>query len=130
MKQIKNRPHIVVYNKNDLAPKSFQHHIQPDVEISAALGSGIDELKKAVKNALGLNLSQEGCLIASQRQFDCVLRAKKALDEAVFQLNGGVTLDVVGILLEEAVAPLAELTGRSASEAVIEQVFANFCVGK
>ena len=128
--QIKSRPHIVVYNKNDLAPKSFQHNIKPDVEISAALGSGIDELKKAVKSALGLNLSQEGCLIASQRQFDCVLRAKKALDEAVFQLNGGVTLDVVGILLEEAVAPLAELTGRSASEAVIEQVFANFCVGK
>ena len=128
--QIKKRPHIVVYNKNDLIDRSFQQKIKPNVEISAAKNIGIDELKKKVKIALGINLTQDSCLIASQRQFDCVQRAKKSLDEAVFQLNFGVTLDVVGILLEEAVSPLAELTGRSASEAVIEQVFAKFCVGK
>ena len=57
-------------------------------------------------------------------------QAKKALDDAVLRLNEGVTLDIAAILLEEAIQPLAELVGKSASQAVIEQVFANFCVGK
>ena len=130
LKQIKLRPNLVVFNKADLKSDSFQHIAQADVEISALTGSGIDALKNAIKNALGITLTQDGCLIASQRQFDCILRAEKALSEAVFHLEAGVTLDVAGILIEEAIAPLAELTGRSASQSVIEQVFTKFCVGK
>ncbi|KAF5032873.1 tRNA modification GTPase MnmE [anaerobic digester metagenome] len=128
--QLKMRPSLVVFNKTDLKNDSFQHNIPSDVEISALTGEGIDSLKRAIKNALGITLTQDSCLIASQRQYDCVLRAEKALSEAIFHLKLGVTLDVVGILIEEAIAPLAELTGRSASQAVIEQVFSKFCVGK
>lgn len=130
LKQFDMKPHLVVFNKNDLKNDSFQHVMRADVEISARTGEGIENLKKAIKDALGITLTQDGCLIASQRQFDCVLRAEKALSEAIFHLSTGVTLDVVGILIEEAIAPLAELTGRSASETVIEQVFSRFCVGK
>lgn len=130
LKQIERRPHVVVFNKNDLKKCRFQHMPKADVEISAMTGNGIDDLKNAIKSTLGITLTQDGCLIASQRQFDCVMRAGKALDEAIYQLKSGITLDVVGILLEEAVSPLAELTGRSASQAVIEQVFSKFCVGK
>lgn len=128
--QVKKRPHLVVYNKNDLPRESFQHDIKPDVEISAADGSGLEALCEKIKITLGINLTQDSCLIASQRQLDCVLRAEKALSEAIFQLKSGVTLDVASILLEEAVSPLAELLGKSASQAVIEQVFSKFCVGK
>lgn len=127
---INTRPRLVILNKNDLKNEDFQHAVTPDVEISALTGAGIENLKQAIKKALGLTLTQDGCLIASQRQFDCVLRAEKALSEAVFHLESGITLDVVGILIEAAIAPLAELTGRSASQAVIEQVFTKFCVGK
>ncbi len=130
LKQIKLRPALVIFNKTDLKGEGFQHPVKADVEISALTGAGVDGLKQAIKNTLGITLTQDGCLIASQRQFDCALRAEKALSEAVFHLEAGVTLDVVGILIEEAIAPLAELTGRSASQSVIEQVFTKFCVGK
>lgn len=130
LKQIEHRPHLVISNKNDIEKHSFQHVIKADVEISAMTGKGIDNLKKSIKNTLGITLTQDSCLIASQRQFDCVNRAEKVFNEAIFQLRSGVTLDVVGILLEDAISPLAELTGRSASQAVIEQVFSKFCVGK
>ncbi len=130
LKQIYLKPHLVVFNKNDLKNDSFQHVVQADVEISARTGEGIEDLKKAIKNTLGITLTQDGCLIASQRQFDCILRAEKSLYEAIFHLESGVTLDVAGILIEDAISPLAELTGRSASQTVIEQVFSKFCVGK
>lgn len=128
--RIKMRPNLVVFNKTDLKSDSFQHMAQADVEISALTGEGIENLKKSIKKVLGITLTQDRCLIASQRQFDCVLRSEKALSEAIFNLDYGVTLDVVGILIEEAISPLAELTGRSASQSVIEQVFTKFCVGK
>lgn len=128
--QIKKRPHLVVFNKTDLPKQNFQHGIEADVEISAATGGGLEKLKSAIKSTLGITLTQDNCLIASQRQYDCILRAEKALDKAVLELKQGVTLDVAAILLEEAISPLAELLGKSASQAVIEQVFSKFCVGK
>ena len=54
----------------------------------------------------------------------------QALDEAISALREGVTLDAAGVLLDGAIGPLAELTGRQVSEAVLEQVFSHFCVGK
>ena len=45
-------------------------------------------------------------------------------------LAAGVTLDAAGILLDEALEALGELTGRTASALTLEQVFAHFCVGK
>ena len=41
-----------------------------------------------------------------------------------------MTLDAVGICIETALDALYELTGEKASDAVIEQVFSRFCVGK
>ena len=127
---VQDRPHLVVLNKSDLVSENFQHEICGDVEISAATGEGVDALHRAISERLGLNLTQDGCLIASQRQYDCLLRCDAALAEAQSALGARVTLDAVGVLLDSAVAPLAELTGQSVSDAVLEQVFSHFCVGK
>ena len=42
----------------------------------------------------------------------------------------GVTLDAVGVCIDDAISYLLELTGQKASQAVIDKVFSNFCVGK
>ena len=43
---------------------------------------------------------------------------------------GGFGLDAVSVCVDDALDALCELTGENASEAVIEQVFERFCVGK
>ena len=43
---------------------------------------------------------------------------------------GGFGLDAVSVCVDDALAALCDLTGENASEAVIEQVFERFCVGK
>ena len=45
-------------------------------------------------------------------------------------LTMAFTLDAVDVCVEDAISCLMELTGERASEAVVEQVFARFCVGK
>lgn len=122
------RPVVVALNKSDLPPVLFPRDVGRCVEISAATGEGGTALRDALRDAL--RLGSGGGLVASQRQFDCLLRSSAALGEAVRALDAGVTLDAVGVLLDESVAPLAELTGRSAAETVIDKVFSSFCVGK
>ena len=51
---------------------------------------------------------------------------RQALDAAA----GGFGLDAVSVCVDDALDALCDLTGENASEAVIEQVFERFCVGK
>ena len=41
-----------------------------------------------------------------------------------------MTLDAVTVSLEGAVASLLELTGEKVTDAVVDEVFSRFCVGK
>ena len=45
-------------------------------------------------------------------------------------VKSSITLDAVEIILDEAENSLLELTGERTSEAVVNEVFSHFCVGK
>jgi tRNA modification GTPase len=42
----------------------------------------------------------------------------------------GVTSDAVNVCIDSAINSLLVLTGKKASEAVVDEVFRSFCVGK
>ena len=130
IERIKNRPHVLALNKTDLPAEPFQQTLEAYVEISAATGEGGAELKAEIKRRLGLEKVPQGGFIASLRQRDCLQRAQLAVGETIQALKDRITLDAAGILLDDAIMPLSELTGRSVSESVLEQIFSNFCVGK
>ena len=52
------------------------------------------------------------------------------MGEAVDAVAFGMTTDAVNIVLDEAENYLLELTGERTSEAVVNEVFSHFCVGK
>ena len=68
--------------------------------------------------------------IANERQRKCAAEARDFAAEALDALNAGVTLDAVGIMCENALDRLYELSGEQVSETVVDQVFRRFCVGK
>ena len=57
-------------------------------------------------------------------------RAREALAFAERTLVAGDALDLVAPDLVATVAALRELTGAAATEAVLDGVFARFCIGK
>ena len=64
---------------------------------------------------------------------DLIARPAEALDhvtKAREALESGVTLDAVGVMCENALDRLYELSGEQVSETVVDQVFRRFCVGK
>ena len=58
------------------------------------------------------------------------MRAKQAVSDAIGAIEGSMTLDAVGVCIDDALAALCELTGERVSEQVVEDVFRRFCVGK
>ena len=58
------------------------------------------------------------------------MRAQQALAEAQEAQQAGFALDAVSVCVDDALDALYELTGERASDAVIDDVFSRFCVGK
>ena len=69
-------------------------------------------------------------IVANARQKQCLERAREQVKLALDALDAGELLDAVTVLLEEAADALLTLTGERVSDAVVNDVFSRFCVGK
>ena len=69
-------------------------------------------------------------MLANERQRVCAQNAENYLGEAIDALKVGFTLDAVTVSVESAIQELLELTGERVTEAVVDEVFSHFCVGK
>lgn len=126
---------IAIISKTDLPQHCDAERIRQQfpkvVALSAKQADGLEQLETMVREILQLEtFDPRAGMLANARQLDCVLRAKNAIDESKSSLEEGFPLDVLSVGLQSAEDALAELTGEQASEAVIEKVFAQFCVGK
>ncbi len=135
IEKLKGRPCVAVINKSDLEIKADIDEVKAAFEnvvtISAAKGYGEDEFRDALAKVLKTSeLDPAEPVMANERQLDCVRRAKSSITEAKNAVFLGMTLDAVGICIESALDALYELTGEKASDAVIDNVFEKFCVGK
>ena len=135
LERLDGRLAIGLCNKSDLPRQAdldeIRRHVCRVLEISAREGEGLEQLEQAISELVGLNqLDSSAGMLANQRQLSCVTRALRSLEEAKNALGYGQTLDAVSVELEEAIDALLELTGQKASEAVIDRVFEQFCVGK
>ena len=133
---------ILAVNKADLpgytlpapSPPSAPHTLTT-VALSARTGQGLDRLEAALsaraEAAFPLTgQAAAGQLLTNQRQTDAVRRALAAVDRAGQALAAGVTPDALLTDVEQALAALGELTGRTVREDITQRIFERFCVGK
>lgn len=135
IESVKDKACIAVLNKTDLEPEVdinvLKEYFNYVVEISAKNNKGIDELKSALEEIFRLNqFDATSGIIANERQKQCVEEARKHLVSANDVLVMGETYDAVTVLIDKAADDLLELSGEKATEAVVNDVFSRFCVGK
>lgn len=135
LRQLQDQPAIAAVNKADLGLKidlqALSPYVRRAVAISARQGKGMKELEKAILEVLQLDaLDASQALLVSERQRAAALKAKAAAGEALEALRTGMTLDAVGVSIDTAIDALLSLTGERATQAVVDEVFAHFCVGK
>lgn len=132
---LKGKKAVAIINKSDLASKididKITAAVQHTVSLSAKLGNGADKVGAAVADVTGADsIDPSAAMLTTERQRDCALRALSAVSDGLCAVNGGLTLDAVGVMLDEAIAALSELSGERVSESIVDEVFSSFCVGK
>lgn len=131
----KDKKAVAVINKTDLENrlevKEIENSFSSVVYISAKNGTGEKELEKAVRNILGVEeFDDTQPLLANKRQKMCVLNALESVKEALDGANMGITYDAINVMIDSAVDELLTLTGKKATEEVVNNIFSRFCVGK
>ena len=126
---------LCVINKTDLEEKAdiaaLEDRFSDIVRISAKDPASVKLLEKAVSKIAGIgDLDLTAGFIANERQRICASEALGHTRKALEALESGVTLDAVGIMCENALDRLYELSGEQVSDTVVDQVFRRFCVGK
>lgn len=133
--ECKDKNVIPIVNKTDLEPRLDVDYIKNKLGsplfISAKSGDGYKELCDRVAELMGTkNFDTTSAMLVNERQRICCQKASDALKDALEALNIGLTPDAIGVCIDDAIAALLELTGQKASEAVVDEVFKQFCVGK
>jgi tRNA modification GTPase len=125
---------LLVWNKIDRpeappAPPGELASRFPWVATSAVVGTGIRELREAAAQAIGA----EGSGVARElalRHRAALERASAALDRGLLEWRRGAPLEILAEELRHATECLDEVTGETATEAILDRIFARFCLGK
>ena len=126
---------IALVNKNDLPQVLDLHELEERfsvvLSLSAKEGNGTEQLRQRIQELFGLGIfDSAAAMLANERQRAGVLDAVSEIREGREALVSGVSYDAVCVCLENAIDRLLELTGKRASQEVVDQVFSRFCVGK
>ena len=131
----KNKRTLAVINKADLPGSGAAEKIKAAFPQAVALSAKSDDVPALLRPALeallgaaGLDFTQE--ILANERQRACCETALECLRDALSALEGGMTVDAVNVDIDCALQALLTLTGKRASEEVVNEVFRSFCVGK
>ena len=129
------RPAIALVNKEDKPTRFDAEIIASDFAMVIPVCCQEEGSRKviaaAVARLLGTNqIDPHAASLSGQRQLAAATRARDAVAGALDAVEGGFGLDAVSVCVDDALDALCELTGENASEAVINEVFERFCVGK
>ena len=74
--------------------------------------------------------NEEGGIVASLRVLERLTAGRAALDRAADGLESGMPIEAVLVDLRDALLELERVLGIDADDAVLDRIFATFCVGK
>ena len=125
--RVKDKNCLVVLNKTD---KTSVKDGRADIEVSALNKTNIEQLKQAIYNkTVGAGIDLNGDFLCEERHYDALTRALEKIRNALSAADK-VSLDLIAIDIKGAWDALGEISGKTASEEIINNIFAKFCVGK
>ena len=100
------------------------------LSVSAVTGEGLDALRALLAARLGL-VETEGELLVLERHREALAAAASFLREAaeLARSEGGAP-ELIASRAREALSALGVITGETATEELLDRIFATFCLGK
>jgi len=125
---------ILVRNKQDLPSKlvlSEEYDNLLQVAISAQSDVGLDGIYDALTAILDINMiALNQVYLSNVRHIGLLHNAKEDLEQAKMSANSGMPIDIITIDLQAAYAKLGEILGIEIKDDLLNNLFANFCLGK
>ncbi len=129
-------PKIAIINKSDLGilfdTSLLKNTCDKIVEISALSQKGMDELISAIEDMYfdGEIDYSKTPVLSLARQKNSVSLGREHILRALDAIKMGISPDMAGLDIENAIAEFEALDGRRVSEMIVSQIFSGFCVGK
>lgn len=125
----KHKKRIIIGNKSDL-PKALQ--LEEVISISTFTKEGFHNLEKAILKLLSLEDIEERDFnyLSNVRHIQKVKEAKQSLEQVLKSIELNMPVDVYAIDLTEAWHALSEILGERFENALLNELFSKFCLGK
>ena len=117
-------PVITVGAKSDLLRREGC-----DIVVSAKTGEGIEALRQLIYER-GFGRENDGVYLMEERHYRALLKAQEGVNAAIAAIEKGLPAELYAEDITLALNALGRISGESASEAVITEIFEKFCVGK
>lgn len=133
---IKDKNAIIVLNKIDLNTEKNIEKInkinKPIIKLSTKTRDGIDDLYNKISEIYNLNeIANNGEIIVSNNRHKKIIKNVKInLEEAKKTILAKMPIDIISGNLKEVLEELGKITGETATEDVINEIFSKFCLGK
>jgi len=124
------RKTIVIHNKADLpslAPDLIPESIRASYKDPASITAIHHAIKRTIERLFATIASP---LLLNQRQFNLLLQLEQKLIDIFPFLKEPIQYELLSYHLSDAIAQIAELTGKTISEASMDAIFKQFCIGK
>lgn len=113
----------VAQSRDSQAPVSI-------LSISTKDERGFDALTKAITHIAGVTEAPEASYVTNERDIAILRTADDHFRAALETIGNGLSPDFISIDLRSAWETLGEITGETATEDLIDEIFSRFCIGK
>ena len=138
MSLLEGKKVLHIYNKSDLIDEddqaSLKDHLSDNqIVLSVKSEEGLQTLKqKMVEMAVGSDsvVRKDDPIVSNVRHISLLKQVRQNLESALESMAMGMSVDIVAIDLKDALDNLRKITGQSLGDDIIDQIFAQFCLGK
>jgi tRNA modification GTPase len=134
----KGKKRLIIINKIDLPSRLDEKEAKkvfdnlPSARISALTGEGIEKLRQAIRDLVleGGSELDAAQLVPNLRHKNALKDAQRYIENAARGIRAGLPLDIIALELQSGMEALGDIIGETTQEAVLDQIFSQFCIGK
>jgi tRNA modification GTPase len=124
------RREILLLNKRDL-PEHPDWTDSAALRISCVNEDGLAGLEDTILSRIGeQHVRAESAVAINMRHRDCLRRAREACERAAATFTANYSPEYAALDLRAALEAVTEVIGSAGDDAILDSVFAQFCIGK
>lgn len=132
---------VLVFSKSDVGINAEseamltyaeQKGITKSISISSSESINIEELKEIITDfysQLG-GAAAESVILLNRRHYELITKAEESLLMAIDAVQSGLGVDIASSVMRTTLELIGEITGKTVSAELADNIFGRFCIGK